>query len=188
MSSKTERKDILDFKSLFDVKKLQEVSNLETFSSEYPDYTSFLLENARLMDDALITQTYLVIENSSKKIVAYFSILPGTVSIDKALKEQFPEVTFPAYADKLGTLHIHHLAGDADFCDEYRHIIRFIIDYLRTLIVFKLNEHLQIGFISLDADINTDERIDKKYEKAGFKQVGMSMELPLMLLPVYDTE
>lgn len=188
MSIRVERKDILDFRSLFCVKKIQEVSDLETFSSEYPDYTSFLLENARLMDDALITQTYLVIEESSKKVVAYFSILPGTVSIDKSLKEHFPKVSFPAYADKLGTLHIHHLAGDADFCYEYKHIIRFIVDYLRAMVVFKLNEYLQIGFISLDADINTDENIDKKYEKAGFKQVGMSMELPLMLLPVYDTE
>ena len=186
MSGKDERKDMLDFKSLFSVVKLQEVSDLQTFSSEYPDYTSFLLENARIMDDAMITQTYLVTEKKDGKIVAYFSVLPGSVSIDKSLRSQFPELTFPAYADKLGTLHIHHLAGDAAFCSEYKHIIRFIVDYLRALVVFELNERLRIGFISLDADINTDENIDKKYESAGFKQIGMSMELPLMLLPVYE--
>jgi hypothetical protein len=186
MSGIDGRRDMLDFKQLFSVKKLQEVSDLQTFSSEYPEYTSFLLENARIMDDAMITQTYLVIEKASGKIVAYFSVLPGSVSIDKSLKGQFPELVFPSYADKLGTLHVHHLAGDALFCSEYKHVIRFIMDYLRALVVYELNSFLRIGFISLDADINTDENIDKKYESAGFKQVGMSLELPLMLLPVYE--
>ena len=185
MSGLPEKKDMLECKPLFDVVKLQDAGDLQTFSSEYPEYTSFLLENARTMDEAMITQTYLVVEKSSGKIAAYFSVLPGTVSVDKSLKAQFPELSFPAYADKIGTLHVHHLAGDALFCSGYRHIIRFIMDYLRALIVYRLNDYLRIAFISLDADINTDEDIEKKYERAGFRRVGMSMELPLMLLPVY---
>lgn len=178
------RIDMLDNIFEFSVIGLAENSDLSTFSNEYKDYTDFLLENAKELDSSGITKTYLIL-NSENKICAYFSILPGIAEIDGNLREQFPNINIPKYADKVGTLHIHHLAGDIDFCKKYKHLIKFIVNYLRAMIINVLSSYLKIMFISLDADINNDEDIDKKYEKSGFRQVKMNFELPFMLHPVY---
>ncbi len=178
------RKDILLCKKDFSVVQLSKDINLSTFSCEYPEYTTFLTDNAPKLDEIGITTTYLV--KKGEKTCAYFSILAGSVEINSKLKSLFPEKDFPPYADKAGTLHIHHLAGDKDFCCEYKHIISFCKDYLRAMIITRLMKFLNITFISLDADINTDENVEEKYKKSGFKTVGTSFELPFMIAPVFE--
>lgn len=178
------RIDILSCVKDFSVVQLSETDDLTTFSNEYKDYTTFLSENARLLDNAGITKTYLV--KKDNKICAYFSILAGSVEMNNRIKALFPHKKYPNYADKAGTLHIHHLAGDKNFCMKYKHIILFCKNYIRTMIINHMMKFLNISFISLDADINNDEEVEIKYQKAGFQTVGQDFELPLMIAPVFD--
>ena len=178
------RIDVLEHIEEFSFEPLQSDTELQGFSNEYPDYTAFLFSNAKRMDSTGVTRTYLLY-NAQHKICAYVSLLPGTIEVNRAFKSEFSTIDFPNAADKIGTIHIHHLAGDFEFCKEYRHIIKLTVEYVRTMIVNHINKYLNVCFISLDADINTDPDLEEKYKAAGFVSVGYNGELPLMVCPVY---
>lgn len=118
-----ERKDILLCTSDFIVKPLESNIDLSGFSSEYSTYTNFLKDLALEYDLARVTKTYLIIRQSDKKIVAYFSIMSGSITVNSKTRPK--EVPFKV--DQLGTLHIHHLAADRDAVAEYTHIVKFIV-------------------------------------------------------------
>lgn len=177
------RIDIVACAQDFSVVFLQNTkADVQSFSSEYPTYTYFLQKIAPLYEEAKITRTYLIVRKSDSKIIAYFTIMPGSVTVGN--KTRPAEV--PEKVDELGTLHIHHLAADKYAVEQYRHIVKYIVLLLRNLIINHVSTYLNISYISLDADINENPDIEDIYENAGFKALGYKGELPSMICPVYS--
>lgn len=187
------RIDILEHADRFSVEKLTERSDVSSFSCEYRNFTDFLKSNAFDLDRCGIATTYLIKEIATQKICAFYTILPGTVKINRATKQSFfsDKQDIPPIVDIAGTVHIHHLAADKDFSAQYKHIIRFITNILKHQIITKIDEHMHVSYITLDADIDTDEDLVEKYEHSGFTEIpNMQGEdegtLPLMITFIYD--
>lgn len=176
------RTDILLHTGDFIVKPLESNIDLSGFCSEYSSYTDFLKKLAPVYDESKIFKTYLIMRKTDEKIIAYFSIMPGSVSINKDTRP----VEVPIQVEELGTLHVHHLAADKESVSEYKHIVKFILLLLRDLVINKLSQYLNINYISLDADVNENPDIEHIYENAGFKSLGTKGELPSMICPVYE--
>lgn len=177
------RIDILSVVQEFSVKSLfDDGVDVDSFQSEYQSYTYFLQEFAANYENDKITKTYLVVRNRDCKIIAYFTIMPGSVTV---YRDTRPDEVSPKI-DELGTLHIHHLAADRDAVENYKHIVRFILLLIKNLIINKISKYINIAYISLDADINENPDLIGIYESAGFKMLGFKGELPSMICAVYD--
>lgn len=176
------RIDILSVAHEFTVKTLDDGIDLTNFQSEYQNYTYFLQKFATVYENDKIAKTYLIVRNRDSKIIAYFTIMPGSVTVYGDIR---PDTVSPK-VDELGTLHIHHLAADRDAVESYKHIVKFILLLIKHLIINQLSKYINIAYISLDADINENPDLVGIYENAGFKMLGYKGELPSMICAVYD--
>lgn len=186
-----DKKDILLNQELFIIKPLTENIDVSGFFASYSLYTSFLKNHAKNYKKYGIATTFLICNRESDIIVAYFSLMPGSLNVynDNIFEKNFLPEGFPSTAEKIGTIHIYYLAASRDFEDEYYHIVQYIINSVQYLIAKKLSSTFNFKYITLDADCDQgNENIVSIYEKAGFKQIGNDCELPLMILPVQQIE
>jgi GNAT superfamily N-acetyltransferase len=70
----------------FKIYKLQDAQNLEGFDCGDKDLNDFLLNDSRYYRDTWLAVTYLLIENETNKVSAYFSLANDRIGIN-----DFPE-------------------------------------------------------------------------------------------------
>ncbi len=163
--------------------------SFQTIDSEYDDFLHDIAKNQSLQH---ISQTYLVVlkdmesvKPAAKDIVGYFTISAGSVRFNRDLRKQFS-----ISEEELGTIVIQRLAAKKD--SEYCHFIKLVTNTVRKMYVDYFYPHINIPFISLEADIRVDEENRQRYEKAGYVCISdendrySGQENPVMICSLLD--
>ena len=154
------------------------------FHSQYRDFDIFLKKKAKEFQDRGISKTFLITEKATNKICAYFSIMPGSFTVHREGKL----ADVPECVSRIGTIHVYYLASDDDFESEYCHIVKYIINSVRNIVLVHLREFLSVHYISLDADYEGgNSSIEEIYKNAGFTEMHSEEDYNCMILDLYST-
>lgn len=150
------------------IEKLSEENLNDSFSvlEKYSEYKDFLYNDALNYQELYISNTYLLIERLTRKILAYISFACDTVALNlkekkKSSLEGIPYTFLPAF--KITKLAVSNLAVD------YEHIGSFLIMFACDKAFNCNNEFSACRIVSVDADIEHNPDVIKFYEKNGFK-------------------
>ncbi len=169
---KDQKIDLLAISSQLAVLTLEECeyygfdySKFRTIDSEYDD---FLQNVAKVQADQHISQTYLVVLRDTesdtpalKDMVGYFTISAGSVRFNRTLRTEFG-----ISEEEVGTIVIQRLALKMD--SEYCHFIKLVTNTVKSLYLDFFYPHINIPFISLEADIRFNDDNRQRYENAGY--------------------
>lgn len=151
-----------------EIEKINE-SHMEvilTFKSYEKELVDFLVEDALANQKKQMSITYLWFLKSTKKLVAYVTVLADAISLQGELKEHFRQQgilykSLPAL--KIGRLCV---------TDEYleRGIGTLMIEFVLVL-AQRIGKEIGIRFITTDAKRNQDPKTDSVhfYKKFGFE-------------------
>lgn len=156
------------------IEKLSKSNLNDSFSvlEKYSEYKDFLYNDAIQYQELYINNTYLLIERSSRKILAYISFACDTVALNpkekkKASLKDVPYTFLPAF--KITKLAVSNLAGDYNHIGSY--LIMFACDK-----AFNCNtEFGACRIVSVDADVEHNPDVIKFYEKNGFRPLKSSI-------------
>lgn len=179
--------DLLEHVDEFYIQLLTPDTDLSSFITESDVFTCWLRENAKISDDLKITKTYLIYrKDDGKNVCGYFSLMFSSIKYDKDMKLQ----NMPNCIEESGSLSIYYLATSVDFAEKYCHIVKFIINCVKT-IALHVSEYVNVRYITVDADMdNGNEDIVKIYENAGFKKLITKTvpEAVSMFLDIYHKD
>lgn len=159
----------VDFSSYVKVEKLSDKNIPDSFSASIQEYSDYLLNTALKSQEAMITNTYLLTENDSGKVMAFVSFVCDSVTFtvdeksDTALVD-FPFSNFPA-------LKVAQLAVNFEFKKKYKNIGSFLLNFAR-IQAFMLNEFTACRFLTVDADIENNPSVTEFYKKNGFQKLS----------------
>lgn len=163
--------DLLDCDiSLVRIEKLSENNLPDNFSVSVPEYSEFLLQKALISQRNFVTNTFLLIENSSEKVIAYVSLVCDLVSLtidekDTNNLDDFPFSSFPA-------LKIAQLAVSTDLKTKYKNIGSYMVEFTMS-VAYEVNKNYSAcRFLTVDADIENNPTVTEFYEKNGFKRLS----------------
>lgn len=150
------------------IEKLSKENLNDSFSvlDKYSEYKDFLYQDALEYQDLYISNTYLLIERSTRKILAYISFACDTVALNPKEKKKtslksIPYMFLPAF--KITKLAVSKLAIN------YEHVGSFLIMFACDKAYNCNNEYGACRIVSVDADIEHNPEVIKFYEKNGFK-------------------
>ena len=159
----------VDFSNYVRVEKLSEKNLPDSFSVSIREYSDYLLNSALKSQEAMITNTYLLTDNASAKVMAFVSFVCDSVSFtldeksDSSL-ENFPFSNFPA-------LKVAQLAVSTDFKKKYKNIGSFMLNFAK-IQAFMLNDFTACRFLTVDADIENNPSVTEFYRKNGFQKLS----------------
>lgn len=132
------------------------------------EYKTFLLTQAKPLDDLAISKTFIMIHNTTDELIGYFTLSADTIKLTTSEKEQanLDNVSFMSLpAIKVGKLAINKGLSKQAKRKGYG---SFAIE----MAISKAYEILKTGvacrFITVDADIEYDSNTPSFYEKNGF--------------------
>jgi ribosomal protein S18 acetylase RimI-like enzyme len=151
----------------FKIEPLDPEKDCGGFRCAVAEYNDYLVNDAlRSMDDH-IALTWLLTERSTGKIAAYMSLIMDAIKLSFTEKElhnlNYPFKTIPA-------MKIAKLAVDSDFSEKYKGIGTFMIDTAERMAWACNTTYCAARFLTVDADIEHDERVLAFYQKNGFNQ------------------
>lgn len=136
-----------DVSSLFVIEKLsaQNLNDSFAISEQFSEYKDFLYKDALNYQSLFISQTFLLIEKSTRTIVAYVSLTADTVALKIA------KLAVSSYAN-----------------GKFKHIGSYLIKFACAK-AFKVNESfMACRLVSVDADIEHNPDVIEFYSKNGF--------------------
>ena len=137
------------------------------FNCSIPEYNDYLTLGAMRSQNDHIALTWLLVEQSTDKIVSYMSLIMDAIKLTGAEKElhnlNYPFRTIPA-------MKIAKLAVDHSFSEEYKGIGTFMISNAELLALSCNSEYCACRFLTVDADIEHDKGVLAFYQKNGFIQ------------------
>lgn len=152
------------------IEKLSETNIPDCFSVKVSEYSDFLLQKALFFQKNFVTDTFLLIENSSEKVIGYISLICDLVSLTAEEKEINNLTTFPF--SSFSALKIAQLARAYDFQMKYKHIGSYLIDFAMS-VAFEVNTNFAAcRFLTVDADIENNPSITEFYKKNGFQKLS----------------
>lgn len=157
-----------DVSSLFVIEKLSKQNLNDSFeiSEQFSEYKDFLYQDALNYQSLFISQTFLLIEKSTRKIAAYISLVADTVALKPSEKKKaglhgIPFLFLPA-------LKIAKLAVSSYAERKFKHIGSYLIKFACAK-AFKVNESfMACRLVSVDADIEHNPDVLEFYSKNGF--------------------
>lgn len=159
----------VDFSSYVKVEKLSERNVPDSFSASIKEYSEYLLNSALKSQEAMITNTYLLRDNKTGKVMAFVSLVCDSVSFTLDEKsnsslENFPFSNFPA-------LKVAQLAVSTEFKNEYKNIGSFMLNFAK-IQAFMLNDFTACRFLTVDADVENNSTVTEFYKKNGFQKLS----------------
>lgn len=157
--------DIYDCLDLFSLVNLTNGYRITDFHCAIEEYSAFLKEQAMEFQDLNIARTYLMINKNNADIVAYMSLVSDSIKLSAEERaSHFPEsVRFPNFpAMKIGKL-----AVSLPYTMTYKNIGTLMIEMARG-IAQQMNESVACKFITVDADIESNESVAAFYLKNDF--------------------
>ena len=137
-------------------------ANFDCGLQEYNDY--LLCDALRSMNDH-IAFTWLLIERSTEKVVAYMSLIMDAIKLSFTEKElhklNYPFKTIPA-------MKIGKLAVDGGSLTKYNGIGTFMVDSAEKIVRACNSVYCAARFLTVDADLEHDKGVLAFYEKNGF--------------------
>ena len=129
------------------------------------EYNNYLLQGAsRSMKDH-VALTWLLMEKSTEKVVAYMSLIMDAIKLSFTEKElhnlHYPFKTIPA-------MKIAKLAVDKSFSERYKKIGSYMIYAAESRAIGCNEDYCAARFLTVDADIEHDKGVLAFYEKNGF--------------------
>ena len=144
---------------------LSPLKSCSDFDCSIPEYNEYLKKDAMRSQKDHIALTWLLVEKSSEKIVAYMSLIMDAIKLsisEKLLHNlNYPFRTIPA-------MKIAKLAVDHNFSKKYKGIGTFMIANAELLAITCNTESCAARFLTVDADIEHDKGVLAFYEKNGF--------------------
>lgn len=158
-----------DISDDFKIEKLSLLNLNGSFSvsSEFEEYKNFLYKDALNYQDMFISKTYLLIEKSTKNIIAYISLASDTVALKPQEKKKFGLKEIPFLF--LPALKITKLAVSLGYDKKYNHIGSFLIDFACDKAYSVNNDFFSCRLVSVDADIEHNPNVIDFYKKNGFQ-------------------
>jgi hypothetical protein len=134
------------------------------------------------------------INKSNADIVAYMSLISDSIKLKQEERETHFQgvLTFQSYP----AIKIAKLAVDCKYSTQYKYIGTLMIELARG-IAEDINESVACRFITVDADVEHDEKLTSFYEKNGFvfnemyrpaRTVSMRLNIYSDSDPVEDTQ
>ena len=112
-----------------------------------------------------IALTWLLMEKSTQKVVAYMSLIMDAIKLSFTEKElhnlNYPFKTIPA-------MKIAKLAVDRSFSERYKKIGSYMIYAAESRAIGCNDDYCAARFLTVDADIEHDKGVLAFYEKNGF--------------------
>lgn len=154
-----------DILSQFRLERLSASSEIGSFYCCIEEYTQFLKEDSISYEDMHISNTWLLVEKSTKNVVAYMSIISDAIKLSGVEKtncgiESIPFCTIPA--TKLAKL-----AVDRNF--KKKGLGTLMINLAASL-ALSCNDYQSSRFLTVDADIEHDPNLLVFYNKNHFVQ------------------
>jgi len=156
--------NLLD-RNRFSLKRLSVPSGIESFCCKIDEYNQFLKTDSKSYEDLHISNTWLLVEKTTKSIVAYMSIISDAIRLSDSEKsecgiELIPFCTIPA--TKLAKL-----AVDTHFKEKNKGIGSLMVE-LAVSLALCCNEYQSSRFLTVDADIEHDPGLIDFYKKNHF--------------------
>lgn len=168
--SEQEFEEIRHTVSIFPISS-SEIGDILQYSfncGEAEEYVSFLKEKALRLEELAITRTFVMIHNTTKELIGYYSLSTDTVKLttEERVNNGLSEVSFMSLpAMKLGKLAINKSLSEEVTRKGYG---SFILDIVNTY-AYELLEHgIGCRFITVDADVEYDPNTPEFYIKNGF--------------------
>lgn len=137
-------------------------------SGNAEEYASFIKEDALNLDEMCISKTYVMIHRKTKELVGYFTLSADTVRLtaDEKSEIDLDNVEFMSLpAIKVGKLAVNKgLSGEAI----QKGYGALAIEIANAYAYKVLEAGVACRFLTVDADIEYDERTPLFYEKNGF--------------------
>jgi hypothetical protein len=157
--------DSLLDRNRFSLEKLSVSSEIGSFCCKIEEYNQFLKTDSISYEDLHISNTWLLIEKTTKSIVAYMSVISDAIQLSDSEKsecgiELIPFCTIPA--TKLAKL-----AVGTHFREKNKGIGSLMID-LAVSLALCCNEYQSSRFLTVDADIEHDPGLIDFYRKNHF--------------------
>ena len=149
----------------FELEQISPDAVLDGFDCSVPEYNDYLVRNALRSAQDNIAVTWLLRKRETGEIAAYMSLVADAVKLSITEKERhnlnYPFKTIPA-------MKIAKLAVSRVFRQTYSGIGSFMIKTAQYIARSCNNNYFAVRFLTVDADIEHDERVLSFYEKNGF--------------------
>jgi len=176
---------IIDSLELLPINKIE---SFDSFSNEFEEYGTFLIEDARKYEILNISRTHLLIDTLNANILAYMTLVTDSVQLTKSEKEVLklgliPFSSFPA-------LKIGKLAVDQAAKMKYNGIGTLMVRLARGFALNLNGNGIACRFLTIDADVEHNPNVTEFYTKCGFtpneklsnkKRLTISMRMDIFM-------
>ena len=158
-----------DVSEILTIEKLSAENLNDSFSvlNEFEEYKTFLYNDALNYQEMFISKTYLLIEKSTRSIIAYISLAADTVALNPREKKKFGMDDIPFMF--LPALKITKLAVACGYEEQYAHVGSFLIEFACDKAFSVNNDFFSCRIVSVDADVEHNPNVIEFYKKNGFQ-------------------